>query len=87
VVVVEVGQSTSKNLIRFAADEMARAEIIAPATPYSEPTATNTWRNISVDPFYEAKVVPYLLPGDLFWISGNREPQHPGTDRQAHNEN
>lgn len=29
------------------------------------------WRGIDLDPYYEAKVVKFLEPNDLFWIVGN----------------
>lgn len=31
-----------------------------------------SYHGIALDPRYEAKVVPYLRPGDLFWIIGKR---------------
>ncbi len=39
---------------------------------YSQPATATDLAGISLDPYYEAKCLPYLRPGDLLWIVGRR---------------
>lgn len=41
--------------------------------PYHQPAESNVLEDIELDPYYEAKVIPYLQKGDLLWIVGVRE--------------
>jgi 1-aminocyclopropane-1-carboxylate deaminase/D-cysteine desulfhydrase-like pyridoxal-dependent ACC family enzyme len=42
---------------------------------YEEIAPANQWvyRGVPLDPFYEAKLVPHIRPGDLFWIVAIRQ--------------
>jgi hypothetical protein len=73
VVVVEVGANTTKMITKHASLHILRATIIPPATPYNKPATVTSWRGIDLDPYYEAKCIPHLRPGDLFWISAHRK--------------
>lgn len=42
-------------------------------TGYALPATANRWDGVVLDPHYEAKVMHYLTPGDLFWVVGCRQ--------------
>ena len=42
--------------------------LVAPTSKYEKPATVTSWRGIRLDPFYEAKIAPYVRAGDLFWI-------------------
>lgn len=39
---------------------------------YHTEVKDNVWRGIHLDPIYEAKAIPWIQPGDLFWVIGIR---------------
>ena len=42
------------------------------------------WRGIALDPIYEAKALPFIEPGDLFWVIGVRQTHmQPDTNDDA----
>ena len=98
VVVAEVGANTMSRISKYAAGNEDRVEIKPAISPYDKPARATEWRGIQLDPYYEAKAVSYIEPGDLFWISANRTPQnHKGektellpfdvTDRKTNSDN
>ena len=46
---------------------------------YHEPYVANQFGSIILDPFYEAKCIPYLRKGDCLWIVACREGAKDGT--------
>jgi 1-aminocyclopropane-1-carboxylate deaminase/D-cysteine desulfhydrase-like pyridoxal-dependent ACC family enzyme len=72
VIVVEVGGSTEKTISKFAQKEMNRVTIIPPTTGYSTPAVQCNYNGVLLDPFYEAKCLPYLRKDDLFWLTAHR---------------
>lgn len=48
-----------------------RVTHVQSAEPYAQPRLAEL-DGITLDPLYEAKLVPFLEPGDLIWISGCR---------------
>jgi len=40
---------------------------------YDREIKDNIFHGINLDPIYEAKCIPYINDGDLFWIIGNRK--------------
>ena len=39
---------------------------------FVQPVHQERLGGLALDPYYEAKCVPYLRPGDLFWVVGRR---------------
>jgi 1-aminocyclopropane-1-carboxylate deaminase/D-cysteine desulfhydrase-like pyridoxal-dependent ACC family enzyme len=75
VVGVVVGADPSRRLARwrpFFADPVpVRFEMAA--VPYHV-RVEYSLDDIPLDPVYESKCVPFLSPGDLFWVVGHRDP-------------
>lgn len=73
---VQIGRDPLKIINRWAPmgwqDQMT---IVKAEQDYNTPSP-NEWEGLVVDPYYEAKCLPFLEPGDLFWIVGIR----PGAD-------
>lgn len=71
---VVVGADPEKRLDKWAPScwrEMVR--LVRSPHDYHEAMKENRIGGITVDPIYEAKVLPFLEPGDLFWIVGIRQ--------------
>lgn len=47
--------------------------IVRSKLDYHQPAKATFWNGIHLDPIYEAKSIPFLEPGDLFWIIGIRQ--------------
>ncbi len=47
-------------------------EHVSPDLPYEEAAQETQYDGVRLDPFYEAKCIPFLEPGDLLWNSGIR---------------
>ncbi|MFN8161367.1 MAG: pyridoxal-phosphate dependent enzyme [Solirubrobacterales bacterium] len=78
---VRVGADPAKRLDKYAPDWRARVELVEASEDYHK-AVDATLDGIKLDPIYEAKCKPYLKPGDLFWIVGNREgPEGAGVPR------
>jgi 1-aminocyclopropane-1-carboxylate deaminase/D-cysteine desulfhydrase-like pyridoxal-dependent ACC family enzyme len=73
VVGVVVGADPLKRLDRWAPPWWHRRTTLVRSDLRYEQHAPTDWRGISLDPVYEAKCVPFLRPGDLFWVVGRRE--------------
>ena len=66
---VQVSDKSPEQLLdRQAPGWRDRVTLKAPSTPYSKPAQNTTWRDIHLDPYYEAKAIPHLKAGDLLWI-------------------
>jgi 1-aminocyclopropane-1-carboxylate deaminase/D-cysteine desulfhydrase-like pyridoxal-dependent ACC family enzyme len=78
VVVIEVGASTRALIGKHAGCEAVRARILPPTTQYEKPHAVTTLYGVPLDPYYEAKCIPYVknaLEDEMLWVSANRVPQ------------
>lgn len=47
-------------------------ELVTVPTPYEVPATETMLDGVPLDPYYEAKCLPYLEEGDLFWLSAIR---------------
>lgn len=54
------------------ADWRSRVDLVDAAEPYETPAATTATEGVDLDPYYEAKAIPHLRPGDTLWIVGKR---------------
>lgn len=69
---VTIGKDPIKLIRRWAPPGWDwQLELVPSGVPYAQ-GVENVWRNIVLDPHYEAKCVPFLRPYDLFWIVGIR---------------
>lgn len=70
---VIVGADPTGRLDRYApADWRERCTLVRAREKYQQAVSASLG-GVDLDPHYEAKVVPWLIPGDLFWIVGHRE--------------
>lgn len=67
---VVVGADPRKRLDRWA-PLFWRAELVPAGVDYHTPVEAEL-DGVLLDPHYEAKCVPFLRPGDLFWLVGIR---------------
>ena len=73
VVGVQVGASPVKNLDQLApANWRAMLKVVQTQSKYDAPAKQCRWEGIDLDPYYEAKCVPQLRAGCLFWVVGRR---------------
>jgi len=72
VVGVQIGRDPRKQLIRWCPFGRANEIEVVQARDGYHRRAPNVWRDVVVDPYYEAKCLPFIQPGDLFWIVGIR---------------
>ncbi len=83
---VVVGANPTKKLDKYVPNWRSVASLVFPKLKYHEPATETKFQGIDLDPFYEAKTIPYLKLGDLLWVVGVREGQtgdgegHEGTD-------
>ena len=74
VVGVQVGGDVEKTLDQFAPpDWRSHLTLVKSAQAYHAPAPVCELNGIPLDPHYEAKCLPFLQPGDLFWLVGLRE--------------
>lgn len=70
---VTVGADPTRRLDRYAPANWRDRVTLAPSgVPYASRAHSTVWRGIPLDPYYEAKCVPFLQAGDLFWVVGYR---------------
>jgi len=69
---VKIGKDPIKIISKWAPDDWQRTVTLAEPTAAYHEMMPNVWEDIVVDPYYEAKCLPYIEPGDLFWIVGVR---------------
>jgi 1-aminocyclopropane-1-carboxylate deaminase/D-cysteine desulfhydrase-like pyridoxal-dependent ACC family enzyme len=69
---VMVGADRTGKLDRWAPpDWRTRATLVAAGVPYAR-SVDGQLGGLALDPIYEAKVLPFLRPGDLLWVVGVR---------------
>jgi hypothetical protein len=75
VVGVRVGANPARKLKKYFPDWRKYGSIVNAKTEYSDPVPVDKayLGSIPLDPFYEAKVLPFVKKGDLVWIVGHRE--------------
>jgi 1-aminocyclopropane-1-carboxylate deaminase/D-cysteine desulfhydrase-like pyridoxal-dependent ACC family enzyme len=72
-----VGAKPDKTLKKYSSKEMRKnLELCKSPYKYSTPFPISRINNIRLDPIYEAKCLPFLEDGDLFWIVGIRNMEH-----------
>lgn len=72
VVGIVVGADPRKRLDHWAPPWWRQqVTLLSSDVPY-EVGVDESWDGVRLDPHYEAKVVPFLEPGDLFWVTGIR---------------
>lgn len=70
---VVVGADPTKRLDRYAPMwRFQGVELVDAGVPYDRAVKARIG-DIDLDPIYEAKCVPFLQPGDLFWVVGVRQ--------------
>jgi hypothetical protein len=69
---VRIGRDPKKQLNRWCPMGWEWCMDLVTAEAAYDERVDNVWRGITVDPYYEAKCLPYIRPGDLFWIVGIR---------------
>jgi 1-aminocyclopropane-1-carboxylate deaminase/D-cysteine desulfhydrase-like pyridoxal-dependent ACC family enzyme len=70
---VTVGADPTKRLDRYAPYGWRRQLTLkASGLRYDQPAPVTVVDDIELDAYYEAKCLPFLQPGDLFWIVGIR---------------
>lgn len=58
---------------RIVAEEWRNfARLVQSPLDNGTPAEVTTFEGVALDPFYEAKCVPFLEPGDLLWVVGHR---------------
>lgn len=80
VVGVRVGANPMRKLKKYVPDWKKYAQIVRAKGAYSDPVPDDKAKigDIALDPFYEAKALPFLKSGDLLWIVGVRETRGEG---------
>jgi hypothetical protein len=69
-----VGADPTARLDKFAPDNWREmCELVSAVLDYHEPAAATELDGLALDPFYEAKCLPFLMAGDLLWIVGTRQ--------------
>lgn len=69
---VRIGRDPRKQLNRWCPMGWQRSMRVVTAPEPYEQQVDNVWCGIEVDPYYEAKCLQFIEPGDLFWIVGIR---------------
>lgn len=74
VVAVAVGADPTERLDKYAPKNWrSRVELVASGSDYHTPAPHTLLAGLQLDPYYEAKCLPFLQKKDLFWIVGVRE--------------
>jgi len=69
-----VGANPEERLNKYApSDWKEKVTLIDSGLDYHKFAPTTNFKGIELDPIYEAKCIPFLESGDLFWIIGIRE--------------
>ncbi len=74
---VAVGPRPEKRLDCWAPGWRRRATLADSGLPYFAEAPVQHVGAVQLDPVYEAKCVPFLREGDLFWVVGHRETMRP----------
>lgn len=68
-----VGSDPEQRLDKYAPDNWREmVTLVKSDYDYHKEYPQPVYKGIDLDPIYEAKCIPYLRDGDLFWIIGNR---------------
>lgn len=71
---VVVGADPRRRLQKYAGTALAaRPALVRAGVDYAV-HVPGVAGGVDLDPVYEAKVLPYLAPGDVFWVVGHRDP-------------
>lgn len=81
---VVVGADPEKRLDRYAPKGWRdRVTLVPSGLDYHAHAPKTRLAEIELDPVYEAKCLPFLLPGDVLWVVGRRQTAEPATLRAA----
>lgn len=85
---VVVGADPTKRLDRYAPRwwrDPAAVQLVRPDTGYAKPAANRRFAagGPLLDPVYEAKCLPYLAAGDVFWLVGMSQTAADGQMAEA----
>lgn len=69
---IQVGKDINEILKKYAPMDLSNLEIIKSELDYHTSYDNNNFCGIELDKIYEAKCIPYIKKGDLFWIIGKR---------------
>lgn len=72
VIGIVVGADPQERLDRYAPKNWSQRVTLIKSPYKYQKAVKSTICGIDLDPIYEAKVAPYLRPGDLLWIVGHR---------------
>jgi len=67
---ISVGANATKRLDLYVPSWRASCTLVKSEKEYSEQVKDNIFCGIEMDGIYEAKCIPYIQKGDLFWIIG-----------------
>jgi len=70
---VVVGANPLRKLNKYVPDWKKYAKLQRLSIPYQQPATITNFKGIELDPYYEAKTIPYIKDNDLLWIVGVRE--------------
>jgi hypothetical protein len=70
---VHVGHLPEERIDKYAPPGWRdRVEFVCDGTDYHDAAEVTEFRGVQLDPFYEAKCIPFLREGDLLWVSAIR---------------
>jgi hypothetical protein len=72
-VVVGANTNITKTLDKYIPNWRSVASLVFSNLKYSEPAPITNFNGIELDPYFDAKILPYIKRGDLLWIIGIRE--------------
>jgi len=70
---VVVGANPLRKLNKYVPDWEQYATLEHSKLKYSTPAPVSKFGDLQLDPYYEAKTIPFIKKGDLLWIVGVRE--------------
>ena len=69
---IRVGKDITQLVQKYAPSDISNLEIIDSPLDYHKEAKQTSIDTIDLDPIYEAKCLPFIEDGDLFWIIGQR---------------
>jgi hypothetical protein len=67
-----VGKDPTKRLDKWApSDWRDRCQLVRSKLDFDKPAPDVRLGDVELDPIFEAKCLPFLEPGDLFWVVGS----------------
>lgn len=70
---VSVGADPTPRLNQYAPPDWASmVSLVKSDLDYHDYAPETVFRGVQLDPIYEAKVIPFIAPGDLLWVVGIR---------------